>query len=58
MDKLLANVDWNQMLEATGETLYMTAIAALATFVLGLILGLLLFMTAKIIYGKTNQLIR
>lgn len=47
MDKLLANVDWNQMLEATGETLYMTVIAALATFVLGLILGLLLFMTAK-----------
>ncbi|HDR8062078.1 ABC transporter permease [Bacillus thuringiensis] len=47
MDKLLANIDWNQMLEATGETLYMTAIAALATFVLGLILGLLLFMTAK-----------
>ncbi|PFT66825.1 methionine ABC transporter permease [Bacillus cereus] len=47
MDKLLANVDWNQMLEATGETLYMAAIAALATFVLGLILGLLLFMTAK-----------
>ncbi|WP_142341393.1 methionine ABC transporter permease [Bacillus cereus] len=47
MDKLLANVDWNQMLEATGETLYMTAIAALATFVLGLVLGLLLFMTAK-----------
>lgn len=43
MDKLIANVDWNQMLEATGETLYMTAIAALATFVLGLILGLLLF---------------
>ncbi|HFK1548996.1 MULTISPECIES: methionine ABC transporter permease [Bacillus] len=47
MDKLLTNVDWNQMLEATGETLYMTAIAAFATFVLGLILGLLLFMTAK-----------
>ncbi|PTR49591.1 ABC transporter permease [Bacillus anthracis] len=47
MDKLLTNVDWNQMLEATGETLYMTAIAALATFILGLILGLLLFMTAK-----------
>lgn len=47
MDKLLTNVDWNQMLEATGETLYMTAIAALATFVLGLILGLLLFMIAK-----------
>lgn len=47
MDKLFANVDWNQMLEATIETLYMTTIAALATFILGLILGLLLFMTAK-----------
>ncbi|EMA6342338.1 methionine ABC transporter permease [Bacillus cytotoxicus] len=47
MDKLLTNVDWNQMLEATGETLYMTAIAAIATFILGLMLGLLLFMTAK-----------
>ncbi|MFJ8529463.1 methionine ABC transporter permease [Bacillus sp. NPDC094106] len=47
MDKLLSNVDWNQMLEATGETLYMTAIAAIATFIFGLILGLLLFMTAK-----------
>ncbi|MEH7457044.1 methionine ABC transporter permease [Bacillus sp. JJ1127] len=47
MDKLLLNVDWNQMLEATGETLYMTAIAAIATFIFGLILGLLLFMTAK-----------
>ncbi|PEB55537.1 methionine ABC transporter permease [Bacillus pseudomycoides] len=47
MDKLLSNVDWNQMLEATGETLYMTAIAVIATFIFGLILGLLLFMTAK-----------
>ena len=58
MDKLLTNVDWNQMLEATGETLYMTAIAALATFVLGLILGLLLFMTAKDNLWKTKRLTR
>ena len=47
MDNLLQNVDWDKMLEATGETLYMTAVATLATFVLGLILGLLLFLTGK-----------
>ncbi|MDC2865631.1 MULTISPECIES: methionine ABC transporter permease [unclassified Bacillus (in: firmicutes)] len=47
MDNLLQNVDWDTMLEATGETLYMTAIATLATFVFGLILGLLLFLTGK-----------
>ncbi|MEI4801360.1 methionine ABC transporter permease [Bacillus sp. NPDC077411] len=47
MDNLLQNVDWDTMLEATGETLYMTVIATLATFVLGLILGLLLFLTGK-----------
>ncbi|CAI8737727.1 L-methionine/D-methionine ABC transporter membrane subunit [Bacillus pseudomycoides] len=47
MDNLFQNVDWDKMLEATGETLYMTAVAALATFVLGLILGLLLFLTGK-----------
>jgi D-methionine transport system permease protein len=47
MDKWFQNVDWNQMLEATQETLYMTAIATLATFVLGLILGLVLFLTGK-----------
>ncbi|EEM03359.1 Binding-protein-dependent transport system inner membrane component [Bacillus pseudomycoides] len=44
---MFQNVDWDKMLEATGETLYMTAVAALATFVLGLILGLLLFLTGK-----------
>ena len=47
MDNLLQNVDWDTMLEATWETLYMTVIATLATFVLGLILGLLLFLTGK-----------
>ena len=47
MDNLFQNVDWDTMLEATRETLYMTAVATLATFVLGLILGLLLFLTGK-----------
>ncbi|MFD0767425.1 methionine ABC transporter permease [Bacillus sp. CGMCC 1.60114] len=47
MDNLFQNVDWNKMLEATQDTLYMTVIATLATFVLGLILGLVLFLTGK-----------
>ncbi|MGG0184675.1 methionine ABC transporter permease [Bacillus rhizoplanae] len=47
MDNLFQNVDWSKMLEATQDTLYMTAIATLATFVLGLILGLVLFLTGK-----------
>ena len=35
------------MLEATRETLYMTGISVVATFILGILLGLLLFLTAK-----------
>ena len=41
------NVDWEKMWEATIETLYMTGISTLATFILGIILGLLLFLTSK-----------
>jgi D-methionine transport system permease protein len=40
-------VKWTQLLEATRETLYMTTISVLVTFVLGLVLGLLLFLTDK-----------
>lgn len=35
------------MWEATVETLYMTSVSVAATFILGLILGLLLFLTSK-----------
>jgi D-methionine transport system permease protein len=41
------NVDWEKMWEATRETLYMTGISTLATLILGIIMGLLLFLTAK-----------
>ncbi|MFS1514512.1 methionine ABC transporter permease [Chengkuizengella sp. SCS-71B] len=47
MKELLPNVNWDKMWEATGETIYMTAISVVATFVLGIILGLLLFLTSK-----------
>src|SRR3954465_14020418 len=41
------NVDWEKMWVATRETLYMTGISTFATLILGIILGLLLFLTAK-----------
>lgn len=47
MTQLFPNVDWDTMLLATQETLFMTIIAALATFVFGLIIGLFLFLTSK-----------
>jgi D-methionine transport system permease protein len=47
MTNLFPNVDWDMMFTATKETLYMTIISIIATFVLGLILGLLLFLTGK-----------
>lgn len=47
VNQLLPNVNWDKMLDATLETLYMTAISVVATFILGVILGLLLFLTGK-----------
>ncbi|WP_379970399.1 methionine ABC transporter permease [Ectobacillus sp. sgz5001026] len=47
MLSLFPNVDWGDMWQAIEETLYMTSISIVATFVFGLLLGLLLFMTAK-----------
>ncbi|QHN50339.1 ABC transporter permease [Geobacillus stearothermophilus] len=44
---LLPNVQWETMWAATVETLYMTGVAVAASFVLGIVLGLLLFLTAK-----------
>lgn len=47
IEELLPNVDWEEMIEATYETLYMTGISIVATFILGIILGLVLFLTSK-----------
>lgn len=47
IDQLFPNVDWVKMWEATEETLIMTFISVAATFILGIILGLLLFLTQK-----------
>lgn len=44
---LFDTINWDQLLIATRETIYMTSISVLATFILGLLLGLLLFLTDK-----------
>jgi D-methionine transport system permease protein len=46
------NVDWQAMWEATVQTLYMTGVSVVATFILGILLGLLLFLTSP---GNTWQ---
>ncbi|RFU67232.1 methionine ABC transporter permease [Bacillus sp. V59.32b] len=47
MSELLPNVIWERMWTATEETLYMTGISLVATFFIGILLGLLLFLTSK-----------
>jgi D-methionine transport system permease protein len=47
LSEFFPNVNWDKMWEATNETLYMTGISVLVTFILGIVLGLLLFLTSK-----------
>ncbi|WP_064092889.1 methionine ABC transporter permease [Rossellomorea aquimaris] len=47
IETLFPNVDWEKMWEATTETLYMTGMSVGITFVLGIFLGILLFLTSK-----------
>ncbi|PAQ13705.1 methionine ABC transporter permease [Bacillaceae bacterium SAOS 7] len=47
LEQWLPNVKWGKIWEATSETLYMTGISVAATFILGILLGLLLFLTSK-----------
>ena len=47
LEELLPNIDWEDIIEATKETLYMTSVSVVATFFIGIILGLVLFLTAK-----------
>ncbi|WP_100332190.1 methionine ABC transporter permease [Bacillus xiapuensis] len=47
LEKWFPNVEWPDIWEATVETLYMTGVSVAATFILGIFLGLLLFLTSK-----------
>ncbi|EGT0641119.1 MULTISPECIES: methionine ABC transporter permease [Citrobacter] len=46
-EELFPHLKWDQLFAATQETLYMTALSGVATFVLGVALGLALFLTAR-----------
>ena len=46
-ENLFPHLKWDQLWAATQETLYMTALSGVATFALGLLLGLSLFLTAR-----------
>ncbi len=47
MDKqYFKDIDWQAMWDATVQTLYMTGYSVLTTFILGILLGLLLFLTS------------
>lgn len=46
MEQWFPNVNWEKMWEATGETLYMTAYSTVLTFIFGIALGLLLFLSS------------
>ncbi|KHF41706.1 methionine ABC transporter permease [Halalkalibacter okhensis] len=47
LDQWFGRVRWDRLWDATLETLYMTGISVAATFVIGLILGLILYLTSK-----------
>lgn len=46
-EELFPHLKWEQLLAATQETLYMTALSGAATLILGIALGLALFLTAR-----------
>ena len=46
-ENLFPHLKWDQLWAATQETLYMTALSGVATFVLGIVLGMALFLTAR-----------
>lgn len=45
MTNLFPNIDWADLVVAAGETLYMTLAALLGTLILGVILGLLIYLS-------------
>ncbi|WP_226035950.1 methionine ABC transporter permease [Aquibacillus saliphilus] len=47
LNELFPNVKLADLWEATGETFYMTLISLVGTFIFGILLGLLLYLTAR-----------
>lgn len=46
IESIFPNVNWEKMWDATYETLYMTALSTFFTFVFGLALGIILFLSS------------
>lgn len=46
LEQLFPNVNWETMGEAAYQTIYMTSISTVVTFVLGLAIGIVLFLTS------------
>lgn len=46
IETLFPNVEWSKMWDATVETIYMTALSTIFTLVIGLALGVLLFLSS------------
>lgn len=46
LSELFPNVRWEDMWQATYDTLYMTIISTAATFIIGLLVGIVLFLTS------------
>lgn len=64
IENLFPNVDWTAMWIATRETIYMTAISTVLTFIIGLALGIMLFLSGpnqlwanKLINTVTNSFV-
>ncbi|KUP05146.1 methionine ABC transporter permease [Bacillus coahuilensis m2-6] len=64
IEAIFPHVNWDKMWEATLETLYMTGMSVGITFVIGILLGLLLFLTApgnlwqnKVFYAITSAVV-
>ncbi|MDW0113521.1 methionine ABC transporter permease [Sporosarcina saromensis] len=64
IETLLPNVKWDKMWEATIETLYMTAVSTVFTFVIGIALGIALFLSSpgqlwanKLTYAITGAVV-
>lgn len=64
IEEFFPHVNWEKVWEATIQTLYMTGVSVLITFIFGIILGLLIFLTAKgnlwsnrYIYWLTAQIV-
>ena len=54
IENLFPNVDWTKMWEATVETLYMTAVSTLLTFIIGLALGFCFSYRVQVNYGQIS----